>query len=335
MDTNVLESTPEMIHNIPQPDFEQIIAGELAKTDLAEIRKGVSFVSSSQKHDEVTTTVEDRETGKTYSIRSRFLIACDGAKSRVRQSLGIESEGEDSYETMMTIHFHANLRPVVGTNIGMLHWLADPEVSGFIIAYDLGGNQALICNFDAEKHPSSSWNEDLCLRILRAAVGKSVDIKVLSWRPWILSRKVANKYRVGSIFLAGDAAHSFPPTGGLGLNCGIADVHNLAYRIAANLQGWGRDSLLDSYEADRLHVAQINSQQSVKNGKKIFALLKALGTTEKDTAVARDRLHESLRDPERRKKIELEINEQQEHFDNVSIPNDLPYPSSPALQMPK
>lgn len=108
-----------------------------------------------------------------HQISCRYVVACDGAKSAVRTSLGIDCEGEDGCksslpfpytivvaralllnrlalldETMMTIHFQANLRPVVNDRVGMLHWITDPACSGFIIAYDIGGNSVLISNFD-------------------------------------------------------------------------------------------------------------------------------------------------------------------------------------------
>lgn len=179
----------------------------------------------------------------------------------------------------MTIHFSANLRDVVGDRVGMLHWLFDPMASSFIIAYDLSRNAVLITNFDSGKYPVEDWSEDLRRRqVLQGAIGKDNSPKVLSYRPWILSCKVANSYRKGNGFLAGDAAHSFPPTGGLGLNSGLADVHNLAFKIAAVCDGVASDSLLDTYNADRRHVAEVNSLQSVKNGQKIFGLLKSLGT---------------------------------------------------------
>jgi len=117
---------------------------------------------------------------------------------------------------------------------------------------------------------------------------------------------------------AGDAAHSFPPTGGLGLNSGLGDVHNLAYKIAAVHQGWGQDSLLDTYDAERRHVAEVNSLQSVKNGKRIFSLLKAMGTTHSDVEQARFNLIQSLQDPKQRQSIDRGVEEQREHFDNVS-----------------
>lgn len=118
---------------------------------------------------------------------------------------------------------------------------------------------------------------------------------------------------------AGDAAHSFPPTGGLGLNSGIADVHNLAYKIAAVHQGWGSRALLETYTAERKHVAEVNSKQSVKNGKKIFSFLKMLGTAGiQDVEEARRNLYSTVRDPSKQEMIKAHVEGQREHFDNVS-----------------
>ena len=338
MDMDVLDCTPEMIHNIPQPVFEQFMAEHLATAENADICKGVSFLSLTQEHDRVTTVVEERSTGHKFRIQSKYVIACDGARSKVRECLDIESEGEDSCklrlfthlilscsnlysdETMMTIHFNANLRPIVGDRVGMLHWLFDPAASGFIIAYDLSGNAVLISNFEADKHPVESWSEELCRQVLAGAIGKDIAPKILSYRPWLLSRKVAKEYRCGNVFLAGDAAHSFPPTGGLGLNSGLADVHNLAFKIAAVAHGSASDSLLDTYESERRHVAVVNSIQSVKNGQQIFGLLKTLGTAGvTDLEAARKSLFEALHDPDKVKEIQKGVEQQREHFDNLNL----------------
>ncbi|KAK0111364.1 hypothetical protein ONS95_001726 [Cadophora gregata] len=319
MDAEVLEQTPTMIHNISQPRFEEFVAARLAQDGVVEVRKNHSFVSSKQLDDRVITVVEDRSNRTMYEICSRHVVACDGAKSKVRETLGIGCEGESSYETMMTIHFNAQLREVVGNQVGMLHWIMDPEVSGFIIGYDLDGNQVLICNFDSEKHPVESWNEAHCRKVLNAAIGKSIPFDVLSWRPWVLSRKVAESYFKGNVFLAGDAAHSFPPTGGLGLNSGLADVHNLAYKLAAIHQGHGGPSLHKAYENERRHVALVNSQQSVKNGQQIFGLLKMLGTTDSDLATAKKNLYRRITDPVTRSEVLKGVEGQREHFDNLGL----------------
>ncbi|KAI5235523.1 hypothetical protein E4T43_09219 [Aureobasidium subglaciale] len=308
----------QMIHNIPQPTFEDFVHHHLP--DDVEIIRSASFLSCHQDATHVITTVKDMNSSKTFEVKSQHLIACDGARSPVRSYLGIECDGEESYETMMTIHFNADLRPIVGQDrVGMLHWVMDPLVSGFVIAYDLSQNQVLICNFDSTKHPVESWSKSLCREVLDCAIGQRTSYEVLSFRPWVLSRKVAREYRSGRVFLAGDAAHSFPPTGGLGLNSGLGDVHNLAYKIAAVQQGWANDQLLDSYGTERHQVANINSQQSVKNGKKIFSLLKVLGATDPDVNRARQNLSGTLRSAEQRTSIDKGIQEQQEHFNNLEL----------------
>ncbi|KAM0321536.1 hypothetical protein ACHAQA_010026 [Verticillium albo-atrum] len=221
---------------------------------------------------------------------------------------------------MMTIHFKADLRPVVKEQVGMLHWILDPACSGFIIAYDLDGNQVLISNFDSEKNPAKSWTEKLARATVTAAIGKDIPLEILSYRPWVLSRKVAKDYRRGNVFLVGDAAHSFPPTGGLGLNSGLADAHNLAWKIAAVHQGWATTLILDTYELERRPIALVNSAQSVKNGKKIFSFLKALGTAGiEDLDEARANMFKSIHDPLKKDLIDRNVEAQREHFDNVSF----------------
>lgn len=118
---------------------------------------------------------------------------------------------------------------------------------------------------------------------------------------------------------AGDAAHSFPPTGGLGLNSGLGDVHNLAYKLAFVHKGFAGSGLLDSYTFDRRQVALVNSQQSVKNGKKIFNLLKTLGTTDSDVDIARRNLHANIKDAKVMINIQEGIEGQREHFDNLGL----------------
>ncbi|RSL91330.1 hypothetical protein CEP51_000332 [Fusarium floridanum] len=278
MDSGVLEHTPEMLHNIPQPAFEQFVAKELEHDPNVEIRKNVAYVTSRQVF---ISTLEERST-KTQ--------------------------------------WQANLRPVVGERTGMLHWITDPACSGFIIAYDLEANHVLISNFDSKKHPADTWSQELAQTTVAAAIGQEVPFEVLSYRPWLLSRKVANHYRQGNIFLVGDAAHSFPPTGGLGLNSGIADAHNLAYKIAAVHHGWATPSILQTYEDDRRQIALVNSAQSVKNGKKIFSFLKTLGTAGiDDVEEARRNLHKSIHDPKKQDMIANEVEGQREHFDNLGL----------------
>ncbi|GMK58855.1 hypothetical protein CspeluHIS016_0602970 [Cutaneotrichosporon spelunceum] len=322
MGLDVLDHTPEMVHNVAQPDLEAIMEYMLDAEVNVDYRLGWTWIS----HEEVTrngeticvSTVEDTYTGEEMRIESSLVVGCDGANSRVRKAVGITSEGEETADTMITIHFSADLRPVVGDKVGMLYWILDPEARGFIISYDIEYNHVLIHNIDPEVTPLATFTPEKCMDIVRAAIGRDVPVDFNCSMPWILRRKVANNYYRGRAVLAGDSAHSFPPTGGLGLNSGIADGHNLAYKIAAAYHGWGHlPSLLKSYEGERRPVALHNSIQSVKNGKKIFHLLKALRNTSPDIQTARAEMMAALRDPKQLSYVQALIQDQAEHFDNL------------------
>ncbi|KAJ6001280.1 hypothetical protein N7522_006507 [Penicillium canescens] len=321
MDPAVLDDTPEMIHNIPQPALEQELTNFIEQDPNITLMKGFSIHEVEQTENEVVATIEERATGHLHKTRSRHLIACDGRRSKVRELLNISSESEDSDQTMMTIHFKAKLRPVVGDRVGMLFWIMDPIAAGFIIGYDLDGNQVHISQVDVKKHPVETWTEDMCNAKIRGAIGRDdVPFDILSFRLWVFKRQVADTFQKGNVFLAGDAAHSFPPTGGLGLNCGIADVHNLAYKIALVHQEVACPSILLKYTAERRSVADAYSRQSVKNGKEIFSLLQSLKTAGvEDVTQARKNMMEVLADPVQRAKVNKGIEAQQEHFDNLEL----------------
>lgn len=329
MHADVLQYSPEMTHNVSQPDLEEILETLLLQDPscqhLVDYRKGWTWTGYEKRMDAGGTTycvsrIEDTYTGEEATVESLMIVGADGANSAVRNTLGIKSEGEQTADVMMTIHFHADLRAVVGERVGMLHWILDPEARGFIISYDLDCNHVLIHNV-SPNDPLASFTPDKCMRIVRAAIGQDVPFDFECSMPWILTRKVARQYYRGNVVLAGDAAHQYPPTGGLGMNSGIGDAHNLVYKIAATYHAWAdMPAMFASYEAERRPVAVRNSLQSVKNGKNIFALLKALGTTPgAPPAVARAEMERSLADPRQLAHIKALIQDQAEHFDNLNL----------------
>ncbi|KAL4745610.1 hypothetical protein BDW72DRAFT_186380 [Aspergillus terricola var. indicus] len=320
MDPAVLDNTPEMIHNIPQPVLERELTEIVAQDPNIALLKGFSIHGIEQTDNHVLAAVHESSTGRLHSVLCRHLVACDGHKSRVRELLGIMSEGEESDETMMTIYFNANLRSVVGDRTGMLFWIMDPNAAGFIIGYDLDGTQVHISQVDTNKQPIESWTDDLCRAKIQAAIGQETPFDILSVRPWVFRRQIAQTFQKGNIFLVGDAAHSFPPTGGLGLNCGIADAHNLAYKLAFVQHNVAGASILSTYTSERRSVADTYSRQSVKNGQQIFTLLRSLNTAGVDDPdQARRNMMIALADPVQRRKIDDGIKGQREHFDNLGL----------------
>ncbi|MGW1509399.1 rifampin monooxygenase [Streptomyces sp. NPDC002394] len=228
----------------PQPDTERLLE-ERARELGAEIRRGSEVVGLSQDEDGVTVGLADGT-----ELRARYLAACDGGRSTVRKLLGVGFPGEPA---------------TVETLLGVMEVTADPESIAAAVAEvhktqlrfglaPLGdGTWRVVVPADgvAEDRAVPATLDDFKQQ-LRAFAGTDFGVHAPRW----LSRfgdatRQAEHYRVGRVFLAGDAAHIHPPTGGQGLNLGIQDAFNLGWKLAAAVAGWAPEGLLDTYEAER------------------------------------------------------------------------------------
>jgi hypothetical protein len=165
----------------------------------------------------------------------------------------------------------------------------------------------------------TEYDGDRAEALIREALGPGVGdapIEVLGVMPWTMRAQVADSYRAANVLLAGDAAHRFPPTGGLGLNTGVQDAHNLAWKLGAVLDGWATDALLDTYGTERSAIALRNAQQSLANFAEMSALsVLADAPPESDP----DRLATWLDEPGRREQIADAIERQRPHFDSLAL----------------
>ena len=276
-------------------------------------------VGATRDADGVVSQVRNLATGEVEEIRSRYLLAADGAGSRIRKWIGIEMQGPPKLQTFVMVHFEANLRKYVADHPGILYWLLDPEagIAGFV-AHDIDREWVLMIPYDDELESSDDYPPERCEDIIRAAIGpgEHPQIEVQQVGTWNMSAQVAVHYRDGDVFLIGDSAHRFPPTGGLGLNSGVQDVHALAWRLAAVLGGSVPESLLDSYEHERRPVALHNTEQSLHNAVKLGEVPKALGVLEEATTA---RMEATLADPDARAGLLAAIENQAEHFDMLGL----------------
>lgn len=317
-DDAVLDLTPFPLINIEQPRFEEILEVALAGDPHVDIRRGLEWLGCSQEQGAVISTLRDRSTGNPVTLRARHVIAADGANSSVRRELAIAMDGPEVIQHHVMIHVEADLRAIVAGRPAILYFLFGPA-AGVFIAYDIARTWVLMHPHDPATSPLDSFTPERCRTIVEEAVGAPVPGLVIKGvRSWAMSAQVAERYRSGSVFLAGDAAHRFPPTGGLGLNTGLADVDNLAWKIAAVEQGWAGHGLLDSYESERRAVAQVNMNQSLTNTMRMFTLFQALElmpgqTVDAATFAAR------LADPQRRAGIEAAVAHQADHFDSLRL----------------
>ncbi|MBW2282918.1 MAG: FAD-dependent monooxygenase, partial [Deltaproteobacteria bacterium] len=288
----VLRFTPTPLRNLPQHRFEHALRETLPKVGGAAVEYG-------------------------HQWGSRYLIACDGASSRIRKSLDIEMAGPENIQSFVMIHFSANLRSLVKDRPAVLFWLTDPELGPTFIAHDIDSEWVYMIPFDADRETAADYPVERCEALVRAGIGSDaypVEIETVS--TWSMSAQVAERYREGRVFLAGDSAHRFPPTGGLGLNGGVQDIHGLVWRIAAVEAGWAQPGLLDSYESERRPVAQQNAANSLRNATRLFEVAQAFGFDEDRTT---ERMRRTLADPQGRARVEAAIANQAEHFDTLGL----------------
>ncbi len=328
-----LEITPTPLRNISQHRLEPILSDAVAASPAADLRYGLEWVSSTQDDHGVTSTLRDVTTGDTVEVRSRYLLAADGAGSRIRAASGIAMVGPASLQHFIAVHLAADLCPIVADRPGVLHFVLDPAVAGTFIAHDPEREWVFMTSYDPTEESVDDYDPDRCRAMVLAAIGDrptetetateaapgsaaGAELEVLSVGSWNMSAQLADRMRDGRVFLIGDAAHRFPPTGGLGLNTGVGDAHGLIWKLLAVEDGWADPSILDSYQTERHPVAGANAQQSTTNAFKMVVLLEALGLT---TSPSSDRLLASLADPAKTDAIAAAVTEQSTHFDMIGL----------------
>lgn len=311
-----LRHTPTPLRNLSQHRFEPILADTIAALPHAELRYGQQWERAHQDEDGVRSVVRDLERGEAYEVRSRFLVAADGAGSRIRKALGIGMQGPPNIQSFLMIHFGADLRRFVKDRPGVLHWILDPEAGGIFVAHDIDREWVYMHGFEPDRESEDDYDDARCRALVTRAIGEEAPIRILHRSSWNMSAQVAEHMRDRHIFLAGDAAHRFPPTGGLGLNSGIQDVHGLVWKLIAVEDGWASEALLETYESERLPVARHNAQQSLRNAMKMLQIPQALGVVADPSTAS---MAATLADPAGRRRVEDAIAAQAEHFDMLGL----------------
>ena len=245
-----------------QSALEPILAVAVAAEHCAELRFGAELVSFKQDRCGVIAEVLDRATHEVTQVRCEYLIAADGARSPVRDRLGITMRGPGDLMPCVSIHFASDLRSRLARTPNFLHFVGRDEVVGVFIPTD--GHSRWVLVVPVRDRTAEDLSAERAAELVRVGAGLcDLDVEVLGMVPWMMQADSADQWRAGNVFLAGDAAHRMTPAGGLGMNTGIQDAHNLCWKLAAVLQGSAGPSLLETYEAERMPVAQRNVKRSV------------------------------------------------------------------------
>ncbi len=308
----MLAITPTPLRNLSQHRLEPLLL-----TPELDVRYQHSFAAAVDDGGgvEVDVTAPDG----AYQLRAKYVLGADGAASSVRTWTEIEMVGPRTIQSFLMVHLGADFRSLLGDNIGVLHWVVDPASGGTFVSHGADREWVYMHSWDPDTEPLESLDHDYCAALVRGALADpDVDFDILDISTWHMSAQIAERYRRGRTFLVGDAAHRFPPTGGLGLNSGVADVHNLVWKLAAVEAGWLAAELLDTYEAERKPVAQFNCDQSMENAFKMIEIPMALGFSG-DVAPTPDEVDALLADAERRAGVEAAIANQAIHFDLLGL----------------
>lgn len=226
----------------------------------------------------LTIAVSQSDSGQKYRVRCQYLVAADGAHSSLRKSAGIGLLGPGTMQHLINIHF---ISPDLGAQLsvmnreGMLYFVFNSSVIAVIVAHDLrkGEFVAQVPYFPPLQDPAE-FTPEMCARLVRRAAGDdSLRLEVRTVRPWAMAAAVAEGYTAPAfdnrLILVGDAAHVVPPSGAFGMNTGLQDAHNLAWKLALAVQFSSQhqlaERLIRSYEAERRPVAEANMRLSVAN----------------------------------------------------------------------
>jgi len=323
-DDGALAFTAEPIINLSQHLLEPVLLEWTEAEPSIDVRFEQEWLALTEDDGGVTSRLRDVVTGEEYEVRSRWVVAADGASSRVRKQLGIPMVGPDRLQSFVMIHVETNLRDLVRERPAIIYWIVDPEHAGSLIAHDIERTWVLMRPFDPDRESLDDYDEGRAAALFRAAVGRDdigrggVELAVRHVNVWHMTSQVAERYRAGRVLLVGDSAHRFPPAGGMGMNTGIQDAHNLAWKLALVDAGNAGAALLDSYEIERKPIAQTNADQSLVNALRMIEALGQLGLGG-EPAAARAALEALLATSAGRAQVAATIETQQEHFDMLGL----------------
>ncbi len=253
---------------ITQIGLEPVLR-ERARELGAEHHYATEMTSFEQDDAGIVAVMHPRDGGPDRRVRAQFMVAVDGAHSFVRKQLGVGMGGRGSFADCVTIYFKADMRELIGKRNLSVVYVNQPGLLAFFRFSITGdaGFLAVFATFDQDGARNSTLQDisaTRCAALVRAALGvpAGFPVEIDDVQPWSATAATATAFRQGRVFLAGDAAHLMPPTGGFGGNTGVADAHNLAWKLAMVLGGTAGPALLDSYEPERKPLCELIVEQA-------------------------------------------------------------------------
>jgi 2-polyprenyl-6-methoxyphenol hydroxylase-like FAD-dependent oxidoreductase len=245
---------------ISQYTLEPLLRSIVQTLPNVTVRFDCELTSFTQDGDSVTAYVQPSK-GAGETIRTAYLVGCDGGSSTVRKQLGIQLQGEGNIRKLHQALFHCpELYEHIPMGKGRHYHIAEGPIFPFIILQDSTRHWTL--------HAAASSDIEMA-GIFKRSLGMPVEFEMLSVNEWTQHLLCAERYGEGRVFVAGDAAHLVVPTGGLGMNTGVGDAIDLSWKLAGTLAGWGGPRLLASYEKERrpIGLRNVKASRAAMNGR--------------------------------------------------------------------
>jgi len=260
-----------------QDMLEPVMLREIKRTGMVDTRFGHELIEIVRGHEDDATSVEIRarnnETGETYSLTAPALVAADGAASFVRDFLQIPLDGPKKIAHFINCYYFADIEKYVGERSGILLFVSNQKAMGVFQPLDAKGRWLSQIQVPEDQWSTDIFTPERCAQWVRDGVGvQDLEVEVRSVGKWQMNAVVGRRLIAGRILLTGDAAHMFPPTGGLGANTGMQGMHNAMWKLALHLKGKAGRQLLQTYEDERRPVARWVADQSYHNRQQVNKL---------------------------------------------------------------
>ncbi|WP_449430859.1 FAD-dependent monooxygenase [Pseudomonas putida] len=274
-------ASPSAMCNIPQHLMEPILANQGLRAG-SQMRFNHELLDFTQDADGVTARVLDRGLGREFTVRAKYMIGADGARSRVMELLGIPMAGQMGLGCAVNVWLRADLRRFCESRPGVLYWMVQPGNdywvgSGTFICVRPWDEWVMLFMYDpAQGEPDLS--EAAVIARARQVIGDAdFPVEVLATSKWQINQVVADRYSAGRVFCCGDAVHRHPPANGLGTNTSIQDAYNLAWKLAMALKGEAGPGLLESYSQERQPVGRQVVDRAMASVRNMLPISNALG----------------------------------------------------------
>ncbi len=270
--TPVTDQLPEPMFHVNQMYVERYLLERARKASLIDVRFGWQVDWFTQNESGVRLHAHKTDGTDEIICNAGYAVACDGGNGFVRKTLGIAYEGDvqnkDAYWAGQFFSIYMRIPELypkfVGGRRAWMYWAVNPDPHTRGVIFTLNGKDEFMMLIKPERG-HSGVDTGKVVDWVKRTIGADIAVEILAYHPWQAGQAlVAERYRAGRIFIAGDAAHLFTPTGGFGMNTGIDDAANLAWKLAAIVQGWSGPRLLDSYEAERKPIGIRNTGASRK-----------------------------------------------------------------------